>query len=244
MILPDFLYLKSGTMATNMEYTYDYSSNEYSCGFSRFPDGSKFKYGHDGEVCLSTDCSSWAKRLLHNLPLPDYIDSEELVPPSEFLSFPEFGTLEKKKMRKESVGNYIEDCEFCGQYMDKTFRFYKNLVCEPCNKVLNKEKCTLCNERPNMYAEMFIEDYNTSVPFVTRFLKDMTVDSDIYYYCTTCNDNLAQLSNAYFNGNDTGETWFQAYNRMHQEDFYELETCPGCGANTGGSICYWCRIEM
>ena len=223
-------------MASNMEYTYDYNS----CGFSRFQDGFKFKYGHDGEVCLATDCSNWAKRLLHNLPLPDYIDSEALVPPSEFLSFPDFGTLERKKMRKESVGKYIEDCEFCGQYMEKTFRFYKNLVCEPCNEALKREKCSLCKESPNMYAEMFIENHDISVPFGTGFIKNitLTVDSDIYYYCSRCKDNLTHLSNSYFNrSNDMEE-----YNRMQQED-YDLEACPGCGANTGG-ICYWCRIEM
>jgi len=202
-----------------MEYTYD-----YSCGFSRFPDGSKFKYGHDGEVCLSTDCSSWAKRLLHNLPLPDYIDSEALVPPYEFLSFPEFGTLEKKKLRKESVGNYIEDCEFCGEYMEKSFRFYKNLICGPCNQALKKEKCSLCKERPNMYAEMFMEDYDTSAPFGTRFVKNMVVDSNIYYYCSTCDNNLTQLSKSYFNSNDMEETWFQAYNRRMQEEDSDLES--------------------
>ena len=35
-------------MNQNMGYTNDYSS----CGFSKFVDGSKFKYDEDGEICL------------------------------------------------------------------------------------------------------------------------------------------------------------------------------------------------
>ena len=36
-------------MNSNMGYTNDYSTE---CGFSKFPDGSKFKYDEDGEICL------------------------------------------------------------------------------------------------------------------------------------------------------------------------------------------------
>lgn len=194
-------------MNSTTKVSYDYS------GFSKFPDGSKFKYNEEGEICLSTDCSNWAKRLLHNLPLHDYIDSEELVPPSEFLSFPEFGSRErmKRKGRKESVGNYIEDCEFCGEYMEKTFQFYGKLVCESCITFLKKEKCSLCSMH-NIYVDMFIEDY-ISIPFETRFVKNMMVDSDIYFYCNTCYKKLSEITYSYFTA-DMQESWFEAYNRL------------------------------
>ena len=104
-------------------------SYDYESGFSNFSDGFKFCYSEDGDICLSTDCSTWAKKLIHNLPLSDYIESEAFIPP-KVLHFPEFGTKRKKKKRtqeektqektqerKESVGNYIERrCRVCGDF--------------------------------------------------------------------------------------------------------------------------------
>ena len=237
--------------STTEMVSYDYSApssvpsscGDSICGFSKFPDGSKFKYNEDGEVCLATDCSTWAKRLLHDLPLPDYIDSDQLVLPSEFLSFPEFGTRERrKKVKKESVGNYIEDCEFCGDYMEKTFRFFGKLVCEPCIQVLKRETCMHCSNH-NMYADIFIEEDYNSVPFGARFVKDMTVDTDSYWYCNTCYQNVSRLTN------NEEESWFQAYNRLDEgyNLFYldtHLEACPSCGNESGGSLCYWCRVHI
>ena len=199
--------------------SYDYSA---LTGFSYFPDGSKFKYNEDGEVCLSTDCSNWAKRLLHNLPLPDYIDSEELVPPCDFLSFPEFGTQDRrKKVKKESVGNYIEDCEFCGDYMEKNFSFYGKLVCEHCIQVLKKEKCMYCSKH-NMYADIFIEEDYSSVPFGARFVKDNVYDTDSFWYCNACYEYVTHIGKK------------EGYNR--------LEACQNCGTENVGPLCYLCRV--
>lgn len=204
------------TNSSNMTY-------DYSCGgFSRFPDGSNFKYSDDGEICLATDCSTWAKQLLNNLPLPEYLYSEALVPPERML-FPEFGTLErKKKKKKESVGNYIEDCEFCGEYMEKTFSCsleeddYK-LICDDCNEFLKREKCLLCKQRPNRYFEKVLTN------------SDYLAGED---YCSTCWGNLTQLSNAYFSGRSD-----------YEEEDRDLDACMGCGADSGGSLCYYCRFE-
>ena len=212
--------------STTEMVSYDYSAPstrfDSICGFSQFPDGSKFKYNEDGEVCLSTDCSTWAKKLLHNLPLPDYIDSDQFIPPSEILSFPEFGSQERRrKVKKESVGNYIEDCEFCGEYMEKTFSFKRKLICEDCNTFLQKEKCLLCKHNQNQF----------SINFVTT--REIQIRSCYDEYCSTCWGNLTQLTNSYFS--------MRPEFRDEEED---LEACPGCGSNTGGSLCYWCRLEM
>jgi len=205
--------------------SYDYANDSCACGFSKFPDGFKFKYNEDGEVCLSTDCSTWAKRLLNNLPLNDYIESESFVPPSEFLSFPEFGSQERKKNRKESVGNYIEDCDLCGEYMEKTFSFYGRLICKNCNHFLQSEKCLLCKNEQNKFSKRFLS---------TRVIhKKGSTDE----YCSTCWRNLMQLANSYFNR-------IPNEGRVSSDDEDEFDdTCLGCGDNTGG-ICYWCRIEM
>jgi hypothetical protein len=222
-------FLKLGIMNSTTEMvSYDYSSSV--CGFSNFPDGSKFKYNEDGEVCLSTDCSTWAKRLLHNLPLPDYIDSEKLVPPFE-LSFPEFGTRERrKKVKKESVGNYIEDCEFCGDYMEKTFSFYGKLVCEHCIHILKREKCMYCSNH-NMYTNIFIEEDYSSVPFGARYVKDNVYDTDSFWYCNTCYEYVTSC--------------FEPYNRLDEGyNLFHLEACPSGGNESGGSLCYWCRVHI
>lgn len=198
--------------------------NECKCtGFSMFPDGYKFRYNENGDICLATDCSTWAKRLVHNVPLSDYIESETFVPPTE-LRFPEFGTLKKKKVKKESIGNYIEDCEFCEKHMEKTFSFSiiegdRKLICEECNDFVQKEKCLLCKQRANRYVE-FLNEKGTCVPSG----KD---------YCSTCWNNLTQLSNSYFGVPEV--EYFE------EED---LEACPGCGIDNGGSICIWCRVGL
>jgi hypothetical protein len=205
--------------------SYDYST-PCECGFSKFPDGSNFKYNEDGEICLSTDCSTWAKRLLNNLPLDDYIASESFVPPSEFLSFPEFGTRERRKGKKETVGNYIEDCEFCGDHMEETFSFKGKLICENCNDFLQKEKCMLCKHNQNLFSMKFVK---------TRVIQDSR--NSIDEYCRPCWKNVMQLADAYFNSipNEGGFS--------DEEEYEDLDACPRCGADSGGSLCYFCRVE-
>jgi hypothetical protein len=217
--------------------SYDY----LECGFSRFPDGSKFKYGNDGEICLATDCSTWAKRLINNLPLPDYIDSGALVP-SETLSFPEFGTRERKKGKKESVGNYIEDCEFCGEYMEKTFRFYGKLVCKVCIVRLKEdEKCLTCTSI-NQYAELFTNDVEKT-PFGQRYIKDDESD-----YCEDCSCRLKMV---YKNDPILGAYYHShlLITRGEEDDDYDRffqimiqEHCQVCGEESiNSSICRDCR---
>lgn len=173
-------------MNTMEEVSYDYSPLDY-CGFSSFSDGSKFRYSN-GDICLATDSSTWAKRLINNVPIQDYIDSKALVPP-ESLFFPEFGTLEKKKKKKEAVGNYIEDCEFCGEYMEKTYRFYGKLVCKICIPLLEKEKCLTCSNI-NKYAELFTNDVEDS-PFCQRYIKD-EADKEANY-CNDCSFKIKMV---------------------------------------------------
>ena len=207
-------------MISNNENNYDY----LSCG-------------------LNDCCSTWAKRLVNNLPL-----SEVLIPPSEFLSFPEFGTLEKKKMRKESVGNYIEDCEFCGQYMGKTFTFYGKLVCEGCISLLKSQMCLTCSNI-NKYAEMFTNDTEqTEVPFNQRYIQEGHGGES--NYCEVCSNNIKSvyksdpILGAYYHSRllsmSESEDDYDYYNRLYQ-DMTE-ETCQVCGdVSIDSSICQDCK---
>jgi hypothetical protein len=206
-------------------------SYDYDCGFSRFPDGSKFKYDYDGEICLATDCSTWAKRLINNLPLPEYLYSGSLVP-SETLYFPEFGTRERKKGKKESVGNYIEDCEFCGEYMEKTFRFYGKLVCKVCILRLKEdEKCLTCSNI-NQYAELFTNDVEKT-PFGQRYIKDDESD-----YCEDCSCRLKMV----YKDDPILGAYYHSYLLTGGEDDYE-EHCQVCGEESinNSSVCEDCR---
>ena len=95
-----------------IDSTYSY---DYNCGFSQFPDGWKFKYNQEGEICFSTDCSTWSKILLNNMKIDDYIYSSQFVP-EKILYFPNFGNTKKyKKSRRdtETINNYIDTCDFC-----------------------------------------------------------------------------------------------------------------------------------
>jgi hypothetical protein len=200
--------------------SYDYESKA-CCGFSNFPDGFKFKYNDDGDVCLSTDCSSWAKKLVHDMPLSDYIESESFVPP-KVLHLPEFGNFERKKKRKETVGNYIEDCEYCWEYMDKTFNFCGNLVCARCNDILKNDKCKICGEK-NMFAELFC---NEGLVY-TKECEDQSYYNMMTDYCNKCKSDLS----LYFAPCD--------------EEEYE-QGCRVCRGPTAGEgdICYYCRIDF
>lgn len=212
-------------MISSRENIYDYCTSHSSseCGFSRFTDGFKFKYNCNGEICLATDCSTWAKRLLNDMPLPQYIESETVVPSSDFLTFPEFGTLERKKQwKKESVGNYIEDCELCGEYMEKTFNFYGKLVCNKCNECLKKQKCNLCKGF-NSFVINFINDCEkTELPFEIRLIKrvNTSISSDFYFYCKTCEENLScrELSEP-----------------------LDYDACSFCEGGTSSLVCRDCR---
>lgn len=221
-------------MNFDAEVSYDYVPDY--CGFSMFQDGSKFKYDEDGEICLATDGSTWAKRLINNMPLPDYIDSKSLIPPVETLLFPEFGSLERKKKKKESVGNYIEDCEFCGKYMEKTFSFYGKLVCEGCIARLKDERCLTCSNK-NQYAELFVDDVE-DLPFEQRYVKD-EADNEADY-CQICSCRLKMV----YEDDPILGAYYHSYLLTGGEDdrFYESMTCQVCGENCGNSsLCQDCR---
>lgn len=194
-------------------------SNDY-CGFLNFPDGLKFKYNEEGDICIATDCSTWAKKLVDNMPLSEYLESEGLVPP-EVLHFPEFGTRERRKKRKESIGNYIENCEYCSEHMDMTFKLCGNLVCSQCNYTLKNYKCKLCNKM-NMFAEQF---------------------RGIYEYLDTDNYSIEQT---FFNiMKDSCKCYDHLPYYFHEEDDYG-EGCRVCRGYTAGEgdICYYCRVGL
>ena len=222
------------TMNKNIDMTI-YGDYSYS-GFSNFPDGFKFKYNKDGEICLATDCSTWAKKLVDNMPLPEYLESEALVPP-EVLHFPEFGTQERKKRRKESVGNYIENCESCNFYMDKTFNFYGRLVCEDCNNELKKQKCS-CGSN-NRIAEMFCNEGKVyQAPYCDDFCLELTLWNTMRYYCSKC------YREEYAPG--IYSTMKLEILRQDTEDEDYGEGCRVCFGPTAGEgdICYYCRVEL
>jgi len=157
------------------------------CGFSKFVDGSKFKYNEYGEICLKGDYSNWSKRLLNNLTIEDYIDNQYLNPQSDFLTFPNFGNKISIKKRKETIGNYIENCELCDKNIDKAYKYYKKLVCKECIKNIEKETCTVCFEK-NIYCQKFIES-DTSIYSYHKNPKILFA-SDDFFYCQYCYDNL------------------------------------------------------
>ena len=215
------------------DYQYEYSTG---CGFSNFPDGFKFRYTEDGDICLSTDCSTWAKKLINNVRLSDYLECESLVPP-EVLHFPEFGTQERKKSRKESIGNYIENCESCNRHMDTTFSFCGRLVCDQCNFELKKQKCRYCGSN-NRIAEFFCNEgkvYQSSEAQTGDYCLELALYHMMFDYCSKC------YKQEYASG---------IYSRiqfdfLEQEDDYEYvhhERCRVCGDATDGGdlICYYC----
>lgn len=214
-------------------------SYDYSCesGFSNFPDGFKFRYSEDGDICLSTDCSTWAKKLIHNLPLSDYIESEGFTPP-KVLHFPEFGTREKKKKRKESVGNYIENCESCNRQMDTTFSFFGRLVCEQCNIELKKQKCRFCGFK-NRIAELFCNEGKVYQSFEAQ-TQDYCLELTLYHmmsdYCENC------YKEEYTSG-IYGKIQMEFFEQA-DDDFFQgvRRSCRVCGDFTGdeGLICYYC----
>ena len=73
-----------------------------------------------------------------------------------------------------------------------------------------------------------------------KFVKTQVIQESrnaIDEYCRTCWKNLMQLADAYYNSmpNEGG---------FSDEEYEDLDTCPGCGADSGGSLCYFCRVEM
>ena len=122
-------------------------------GFSHFTDSKKFKYNEYGEILISTDSSSWANKLLNNMKLDDYFESESLIPiiPT---NFPNFESQKKiKKGKKESVGNLIEECDICNapfenyahRLINNTNNTYK-LTCQICFKfAMNINICKVAN---------------------------------------------------------------------------------------------------
>ena len=222
------------TMNTNIDMT-NYS---YSCGgFSNFSDGFKFKYNEDGEICLVTDCSTWAKKLLNNMPLPEYLESEALVPP-EVLHFPEFGTQDRKKKKiKESVGNYIENCEACKIPMNTTHSFYGRLVCDFCITELKKQKCN-CGAN-NRIAEMFCDEGKVyQAPYCHDYCLELTLWNTMRFYCSKCYRE-EYLPGLYAN------TQFEILRQDSDDEGYDEEGCRVCRGPTAGAgdICYYCRIE-
>lgn len=204
-------------------------SYDYESGFSNFSDGFKFCYSEDGDICLSTDCSTWAKKLIHKLPLSDYIECESFVPP-KVLHFPEFGTKKRTQQRKESVGNYIENCESCNRYMDTTFSFFGRLVCEQCNIELEKQKCRLCGSK-NRIAELFCNEGKVYQSSQTQdYCLELTLYNMMSDYCENC---YKEEDNSAMEFLQEGDDDFQNYNERR---------CRVCGDFTGDeeNICYYC----
>lgn len=234
----------------NMPYETKVDSYDYDT-FSRFTNDKKeFKHGADGDIYISTDCSSWKDVLLNNMKLSDFIDSEALVPP-ETLTFPNFGTREKKKNRKETVGNYIDSCELCeGSLETGTFRFHcgvdKYLICSDCNKYakreLTKKYCIYCHQNPPEHYNMFI-DGRYKEYLVSPYKEMMCVHCILYRfgdYALTDIPNQGVVQDEDYHSDE------EHYPIVQQDDDfeYEEEICISCrGESSGGGICYWCRVD-
>ena len=158
-----------------------------NCVLNNFKDGSKFKYNNKGQVCFSNDCSSWAKRVLHNLPLDDYLESEALVPPKAPFTVPNFGTKERPpKQKKETIDNYVEACESCTCPFEGswTYQFYGKLVCKRCLGYFKKQVCRVCKQ-PTVLAKEFIQ-YAGPSDFVDYFVFQVLIKNDEPLLCTFC----------------------------------------------------------
>jgi hypothetical protein len=225
----------------NSNMSYDYFSCSDICGFSYFTDDKEFKYTEDGDICISTDASNWAKKLINNMSLEKYIESEALVPP-EKLSFPEFGTRERaKKIRKESVGNYIESCELCNDSLENgTHRLAKvnKLVCSDCFEYAkNLNPCGLCFGDSNLY--MFINGL-----VAKKNYKYMNI------YCVDCikefniEINPAVEWEYYENQHYENQHYEQDETEQQEDELVNEDECLGCGGySVDGGICYYCRVE-
>jgi hypothetical protein len=200
--------------------------NQYEIkGFSYFNDSKEFKYDNDGDIRISTDCSSWSKVLLNNMKLDDYLYSEALVP-SDFLAFPVFKNNKRIKKRKESVGNYIENCEFCDEYLEKSYRFEDKIVCFGCMYYINLERCIECDE-PNIQCCNFMK----CSPENRKIMRWNWYNSVNYYtehsYCEKC------YCPRYYQ---------DMYSHYYEYDL-EDDNCTICGSESGHGICSTCRMH-
>jgi hypothetical protein len=232
---------------------YDYSNScSAICGFSHFTDDKEFKYGNDGDICISTNSSTWAKKLLNNMRLDDYLESESFVPPPE-LTFPNFGTRDKpKKGVKESVGNYIESCELCQDSLEKGAHRLVNidnkLVCFDCFDYVNNKShmCFFCKCQPTHYYTMFL---NGSLDLTEQI-------HDENNYCKDCIKKLFQtqrptyylfgqyILNQYEDQPYEQDEYQYEYQQDEQEEYQQEDVCLSCGEyNTDGGICYYCRVN-
>jgi hypothetical protein len=162
--------------------------------FLQFKDGSKFKYNENGQVCLATNCTTWAKRLLHNLPLDDYLASESLVPPKDPFTSPNFGTKKRQKKIKESIDNYTANCAYCDRPFEGiwTHQFHGKLVCIGCLKYFKKQVCSFCFQK-TVFAEEFIKHSGDK-----SFIEDYDWTKDFHRsMCNLCSTHL-QIYMTYF----------------------------------------------
>ena len=135
-----------------MESKNDYNDYDYDI-FSKFTDKLNFDYNACGDICISTDCSSWSKVLLNNMRLDDYFESENTTPSSEFLSFPNFGTKKREKKKKETVEDYVDLCECCNHKLDiDRYIHNKKIICFQCMDQMNNV-CLACKNNDTIFRE-------------------------------------------------------------------------------------------
>jgi hypothetical protein len=131
------------------------SKDEYEYNiFSKFTDKLNFKYNAYGDICISTDCSSWSKVLMNNMRIDDYFEGENITPSSEFLSFPNFGTKTRTiKKKKESIEDYIDLCECCNGKLDiDRYIHNKKIICIHCMDRINN-LCSVCKKNDTIFIE-------------------------------------------------------------------------------------------
>jgi hypothetical protein len=209
----------------------DYVETE---GFSHFTDSKKFKYNEYGEILISTGSSSWANKLLNNMKIDDYFESEAVIPviPTHFQQFENQKKIQKNK--KESVKNLIEECEICNiSFENYAHRLYytaecytDKLVCLSCfDYENNKIKCNdpECNN-PNFATHMREINKGTGSIYEYEYY-NMKYASLACHYCEVCIERIIEQD--------------QQYPEEINEDI-----CIQCGCDKpGGGICYYCRTE-
>ena len=142
-----------------------------------FKDAKKFTTKIDGDIHISTDCSTWAKVLINNLKLDDYLYSEQCLPPFELL-LPNFGTREKKKKK-----HIEEPCESCGDELGlDRYIHRKKIICLPCMNHV-KNCCSSCKQN---YTLLYQEKNKLIPPIMFAYIDFQAHINGITTYCKNC----------------------------------------------------------
>jgi hypothetical protein len=170
-----------------MENQIESKINDYDVEnpFNNFRDSLKFKYNDNGDICISTDKTSWVRVLLNNMKLDDYFQSENTVP---VLSFPCVQNKINCKSRKKAIQDNLELCEICDSELDlDRYIYQKKIVCCSCIDKISS-MCSICKTTDSIRTEkikanLIIKKWKIYVYIDTGKSYNLEYSD---YYCKSC----------------------------------------------------------